>query len=126
MSKKKKAAGPYYVRSKVWIENADGEVVLGPGRYRMLEAIQQTGSLLAAARELGMGYKALWARITATEHRLDLSLLEKDRTGSRLTPEAKDLMKRYRRMNRMVSAECDEAFEFVIKDSLERQDDEES
>lgn len=120
MNDRKKSQGPYYVRSKVWIENVDGEVVLGPGRYRILEAVQRLGSLQAAARELRMGYKALWARITATERRLGLALLEKDRSGSRLTREAEDLMRRYRRMNRLVSTECDEVFDIVIRNALNR------
>ena len=50
MEEHKKAAGPFNVRSKVWIENDAGEVVLGPGRYRILEAVQRLGSLQAAAR----------------------------------------------------------------------------
>jgi molybdate transport system regulatory protein len=83
--------------------------------------VQRLGSLQAAAKELGMGYKALWARITATERRLGHALLIKDRSGSRLTPEAEDLMKRYLRMNRLVSSECDEVFDWVIKESLEGQ-----
>ena len=32
-------------------------------------------------------------------------------------------MKRYLRMNRLVSSECDEVFACVIKDSLEGQDE---
>ena len=125
-SNRKKSMGPFTARSKVWIENADREVVLGPGRYRILDAIQRLGSLQAAAKELRMGYKALWARITATERRLGLVLLEKDRTGSRLTPEAEDLMLRYRRMNRLVNTECDEVFDVVIRSALrgDREEDE--
>lgn len=121
MSKQKTSRGPFYVRSKVWIENSEGEVVLGPGRYRILEAVQRLGSLLAAAKELQMGYKALWARITATESRLGLPLLIKNRSGSRLTPEAEDLMQRYQRMNRLVTTECDEVFDLVLRDVLEGQ-----
>ncbi|MCF8109817.1 MAG: LysR family transcriptional regulator [Desulfohalobiaceae bacterium] len=117
-SNRKKNMGPFTARSKVWIENADREVVLGPGRYRILDAIQRLGSLQAAAKELRMGYKALWARITATERRLGLVLLEKDRTGSRLPPEAEVLMQRYRRMNRLVNTECDEVFDVVIRSAL--------
>jgi len=114
-----KAHKPFCARSKVWIEDAEGNVVLGPGRFCILEAIQRLGSLQAAAKELGMGYKALWARITATERRLGHPLLIKDRSGSRLTSEAEDLMKRYQRLNRLVASECDEAFDVVIRESLE-------
>ncbi len=111
--------GPFTVRSKVWIEDAHGEVVFGSGRYRILDAVQRLGSLMAAAKELNMSYKALWARITATERRLGMPLLIKGSTGSRLTPEAEDLMKRFRRVNTLVVSECDEVFASVIKDALE-------
>ena len=70
MEDHRKTAGPFCVRSKVWIENGEGEVMLGSGRYRILDAVKRLGSLQAVAKELGMGYKALWARITATERRL--------------------------------------------------------
>ncbi len=109
----------FSVRSKVWIEDANGQVVFGSGRYRILDAVQRLGSLMAAARELNMSYKALWARITATERRLGIPLLIKESTGSRLTPEAEDLMKRFRRVNTLVISECDEVFATVIKDALE-------
>lgn len=119
MEIRKKNPGPFSVRSKVWIEDAQGEVVFGSGRYRILDAVQRLGSLMAASKELNMSYKALWARITATERRLGLSLLIKDKTGSRLTPEAEDLMKRFRRANAIVASECDEVFAAIIKNALE-------
>ena len=44
----------------------------------------------------------------------------KDRSGSRLTPEAGDLMKSYLRMARLVATESDEVFDRIMKASLER------
>jgi len=108
----------FTVRSKVWIVDDCGEVVFGTGRYRILEAVQRLGSLKAAAEELNMGYKGLWARIKATEHRLGWPLLVRSRGGSCLTPEAEDLLKRFRRFDRMVAGECDEVFDELVKDAL--------
>jgi molybdate transport system regulatory protein len=33
---------------------------IGPGKIALLEAIQKTGSISAAARELGMSYRRAW------------------------------------------------------------------
>lgn len=71
-----------YSRSKIWIEDAEGKVVFGSGRLRILKAIQKTGSIHAAAKELKMGYRAVWARIHATEKRLGIQLLEKQIGGA--------------------------------------------
>ena len=119
MNEPKQSKSLYSVRSKVWIEDAEGNVVLGPGRYRILEAVRRLGSLQSAARELRMSYKALWARISATEARLGQALLDKDRSGSRLTPAAEELLQRDIRLDRRVAAECDELFEGLMRRTLE-------
>jgi molybdate transport system regulatory protein len=119
----KKDIKSFSVRSKVWIVDECGKVVFGTGRYRILDAVQRLGSLNAAARELNMSYKGLWSRIQATESRLGWPLLIKDKTGSRLTPEAEDLLKRYRRVNHMIISECDEVFDEFIRSALEEKED---
>jgi len=62
--------GTYTIHSKIWIEDEDGHVVFGEGRYRILEAVDRLQSLQAAAGELKMSYRALWGRIKASEERL--------------------------------------------------------
>ena len=44
----------FATRSKIWIEEIEGNVVFGLGRYRMLDMIQQLGSMHAAAGQLQM------------------------------------------------------------------------
>ena len=36
------------------------DVALGPGKAALLEAIQETGSISAAGRKLGMSYRKAW------------------------------------------------------------------
>ena len=67
----------FRVRSKIWVEDARGKLVLGPGRLRIFDSIQRTGSMHAAAKELGMSYRAVWGKIKATEERLGERLLVK-------------------------------------------------
>jgi len=106
---------PVFSRSKVWLQDADGNVVFGAGRLRILKAIKRNGSILAAARELKIGYRAVWARIHATEERLGIQLLEKQiggasGGGSRLTPLAESLIEQFEAIQKTVEQETDELF----------------
>jgi molybdate transport system regulatory protein len=47
----------FVMRNKIWIEDQQGNVVFGLGRYRMLDAVKRTGSLQAAAVEMKMSYR---------------------------------------------------------------------
>ena len=38
----------------------DDEIAMGPGKAALLQAIQRTGSISAAGRELGMSYRRAW------------------------------------------------------------------
>jgi len=95
------------VRSKVWLE-VDGQAFLGDGRYRMLVAIERCGSINAAARELGISYRKIWAQLQAMEGHAPVKLLER-RTGgkgggeTRLTPAAHELLQNYRNLRTQVN-----------------------
>jgi molybdate transport system regulatory protein len=112
-----------YSRSKIWLEDADGKVVFGSGRLRILKAVQKTGSIHAAAKELKMGYRAVWARIHATEQRLGIQLLEKQiggaaGGGSRLTRLAEELVHTFTRLEKEIEEETDARFQ-QIEDILD-------
>lgn len=47
------------VRVRAWIE-WDGASMLGPGRLELLDHIADHGSISAAAREMGVSYRAAW------------------------------------------------------------------
>ena len=108
------------IKSKFWLEDDSGETVFGEGRRKILELIDELGSMQATARTLGMSYRGVWARVKATEERLDMKLVEtsvgrgKDR-GSRLTPEAKKLLANFKLLNRKGMAHTDTLFEEVFQ-----------
>jgi molybdate transport system regulatory protein len=88
-------------KSKLWIENENGEVVFGEGRSRILEAIEKQGSINAAALELHMSYRAVWGKIQKAESRLGQPLLLRKTGGiygggSELTPFARQIVELYR------------------------------
>lgn len=111
-------APPYLIRTKIWIQNPDGKVVFGLGRYRILKAVQDTGSLQAAAKELKMSYRAVWMRIRASEKRIGRELVVRDGKGSRLTPFAENLMKQYKRLIAILEKESDEVYQHLMSDEL--------
>ena len=108
----------FAVRSKIWIEDSNGQVIFGLGRYRILDAIQRSGSMNAAAKELHMSYRAVWMRVRSSEERIGKELLIRKGKGSRLTPFAENLMKQYRRLLSVVQTETDEVYETLITDHL--------
>ena len=109
----------FYMRSKIWIEDQNGKVVFGLGRYRILDAVERLGSLQAAAKELKMSYRAIWGRITATEKRIGKPLLIKDSQGSQLTPLAEALLKQFRRIRVIVESEANDAFDDLMAAHLD-------
>lgn len=87
------------VRSKIWLE-VDGEPVFGQGRERLLRLVQATGSINAAAKEMGIPYRKAWTFIDAMEKRLGFPLVNRLKGGSgggasTLTPQAEELLRKY-------------------------------
>ena len=108
----------FTIRSKIWIADDHGKVVFGLGRYRILDAIDRSGSLQAAARELKMSYRAVWCRIKASEERIGRPLVERKGKGSQLTAFAEDLMKQFRRLQAVVEKESDEMYATLMDETL--------
>jgi molybdate transport system regulatory protein len=114
---------PLFSRSKVWLEDADGNVVFGMGRLRILKAIKRHGSIHAAAKELSIGYRAVWGRIHATESRLGEKLLEKTKGGaagggSQLTPLAESIIEHFDKIQQCIEKETDALFNQSLGDLL--------
>lgn len=102
------------VKSKVWVE-LDGRPVFGDGKARLLQAVQETGSIRGAAHRLGMSYRAAWGRLREMERRLGEALVVRrvggaGGGGSRLTPLAEELLRRYLEFRRGLNEEVDRRF----------------
>jgi molybdate transport system regulatory protein len=111
------------VKSKIWIEDGHGKVVFGSGRLRILRAIEEHGSILGAAKELKMSYRAVWGKIKATEERLGHPLLSRQTGGARgggsqLTPLGKALIERYCELQSLTETTADKLFEDLFSDGL--------
>jgi molybdate transport system regulatory protein len=92
----------YTVNGRVWTEK-DGELYLGWGRVILLEKIDKLGSIAAAARSMGLGYRNAWLWIEAA-NRLALSPLVEKTTGgvegghARLTEEGRKAIAYYKEL----------------------------
>jgi molybdate transport system regulatory protein len=86
-------------RFNLWLEN-EGEVALSRWRVGLLEAIQRTGSISAAAEELKVPYRRAWERLHEMESRLGFPLVDTlvggaTGGGANLTPEADELIRKF-------------------------------
>jgi molybdate transport system regulatory protein len=84
----------------------EGKNFLGSGRIELLERIDKTGSIHAAAKEMKMSYKAAWERINGMNDIADQPIITRT-TGGRggggtvLTPYARELIATYHRFNEL-------------------------
>ena len=107
------------VKFKIWMEQ-DGSVAFAEGRRMLLEAVDRLGSLNAAAKELGMSYRAAWGKIKATEKALGLKLLDvttggKGGGGAKLTDEARELVSLYNGYMQKISLIAEKEFKLMFK-----------
>ncbi|MFA6143328.1 MAG: TOBE domain-containing protein [Sulfurimonas sp.] len=84
----------------------EGQSFLGSGRVELLQLIDTTGSINAAAKAMKMSYKAAWERINSMNALADKPLI--DRTtggkgggGTKLTPYARELIATFHRFNEL-------------------------
>ncbi len=90
-------------KSNLWIEQA-GEVVLSKWRVNLLRAIDETGSISAAAEKMQVSYHRAWEKIHEMETRLGVTLVETQTGGAhgggaKLAPVARDYIARFERFS---------------------------
>jgi len=90
---------------KVWLDN-NGKA-FGDGPCELLKRVERTHSLHEAAREMGMAYSKAWHLIGTLEKRLGFPLIVRrvggpSGGGSQTTSQAKELMRRYERLQEEV------------------------
>lgn len=103
------------LKTKFWLESDAGNFLLGPGTLHLLVAVAEQGSLKAGAKAIGLSYRGAWDRLKKAEEGLGFPLLERYSGGERgggstLTPEAMELVERYRRFVQGVQGELEARF----------------
>ena len=103
------------LRYKLRIRIFRDEKVFGPGMAELAENITKTGSLRAAAAEMGMAYSKAWKLLRIAESSLGFKLLCA-KTGGRggggmvLTPDGTAFLEAYRAMERELGEYADKKF----------------
>src|SRR5437763_4748688 len=76
-------------------------LAIGPGKVALLEAIEQTGSITASAKKLGMSYRRAWLLVDETNRCLVRPAVQAATGGQRgggasLTAAGAELVRSYR------------------------------
>jgi molybdate transport repressor ModE-like protein len=84
-------------RTKLWLE-VNSQYVFGFGISNILKAVQHTGSIKAAAKEVGKSYRHVWDKIKRAEQALGVPLVRtqvggKNARRSELSDLAQDLVR---------------------------------
>lgn len=86
------------------------DIAIGPGKAAILEEVKATGSISAAGRSMGMGYKRAWYMVDTMNKCFSEPLVVtvkggKSGGGARLTDLGEEILSRYRKME-ILSAEA--------------------
>ena len=104
------------LKSSQWIVDENDNIIIGEGRMKILEHVENTGSINQAAKMMKMSYKAVWSKIKYTEKHLNAKIIHSDKkTGSRLTEEGKNLLLKYRMLKKKCVAADDKIFKNIFK-----------
>ncbi len=106
----------YTLRPRIRIVGEDGTIVLGPGKADLLDAISRTGSIRAAAGELGMSYMRAWTLVRTMNEAFRAPLVEKVRGGSeqggaQLTASGEKVLRLYRKMEEKAARAAEAVWE---------------
>lgn len=83
------------------------EIAIGPGKADLLDAIGETGSISAAARQLGMSYRRAWLLVDVMNRCFETQIVEThpgggNRAGARVTASGQKMLAAYRRLSAAV------------------------
>jgi len=90
------------IKSRLWVET-EGKILLGEGRLKLLQAIDDHGSINMASKSLGMSYKKAW-RLVQQLNEIGKDQIVVQKTGgtggggSVITPYGKKIMSVFEQM----------------------------
>jgi len=106
------------VKVKAWLEDDSEHLIFGGGKTQILELIDETGSISEAAKRVGMNYKKAWTHIKILQEYIedDLVVVKKgiDSGGTSLTPKAKELIAKYKLLEKDIKEFSTKRFEEIF------------
>ena len=109
--------------SSVQVRLGKEDLFFGPGKARLMEYIEETGSMQEACTKMELSYSKASKMMKKAEKQLGFKLLERriggsGGGGSRLTKKGRDLLKKYRELTRRVQEDADKVFAEVFGTEL--------
>jgi len=106
--------------AKLYISSTSGKGLFGDGRYQLLKAIQEHGSIQVAAQKLGRSYRKAWGDIKSSEKEFGRTLVIKTRGGRSggstvLTDFGSTLIKKWEKYKSTVELSMNKSFEKFLK-----------
>jgi len=111
-------AGEPVVRFRMRITVGD-VIAIGPGKVELLEAVERTGSITAAARSLDMSYRRAWILLDTLNRSLREPVVDSARGGeqgggSALTETGRRLIDLYRQIENGAASACRRDIERLV------------
>lgn len=108
---------------KLWLSTRDIEGVFGDGKWRLLKAIESTGSLAEASESLSISYRKAWGDLKKAQEALNEHLVDKHRGGiqggkSALTEQGKKWLNAYTKFHNDIEKAIEKAYQKHIKELL--------
>jgi len=115
--------------AKLFVQDPDTGGQFGDGKYRLLQAVREYGSLRKAAENLGRGYRKAWEDLKRTEKALGRMLVERSRGGanggsSELTEFGNELLDAWKNYSNSVHRCIDSSYEKYLRELIEGENDE--
>lgn len=115
--------------ARLYLLSDEEEGLFGDGRWRLLAAVKEHGSIQEAARALGRGYRKAWGDIKSAEEAFGRAIVSKRRGGAaggatELTEFGLRLLDAWEKYRSEVRSSMGEAFERNIKPIIAAKDDE--
>jgi molybdate transport system regulatory protein len=100
---------------KLWVE-AEGRIVMSDYRVRLLEYIDETGSLARAAANMNLSYRRAWGKVKELEENLGFPLVQSEVGGpgggqTTLTPAGEAFVRAYARFQQRMHDQLQVAFD---------------
>ena len=106
---------------KIWIETDTHVSILGEGKWKLLTAIKETGSLKAAVESMGLSYRQTWTKLKEIEEKLGFPIIEKSRGGAEgghtaLTPQGEKIVEFFDKVYSEFEPQVKEIFSHLLQE----------
>ena len=106
---------------KIWIETDSHVSILGEGKWKLLTAIKETGSLKAAVESMGLSYRQTWTKLKEIEEKLGFPIIEKSRGGAEgghtaLTPQGEKIVEFFDKVYSEFEPQVKQIFSHLVQE----------